>query len=637
MVAWWPLDEPTGPIAEDLVGDHDGDYRPNLSTGPTPVLGYVDGALSFDGVDDYVEVQNATDLNFGIGDFSIDMWVKTTANSGIQQLVDKRTGPPLLLGYSMALLNGSLIFQLADNGPSGGFTNYFDSSNPDLFVADGDWHFVAASVGRGLNGLVLYVDGNSQTFNPIGRAGNIDNTANLWIGARHPISTVLYTNAIMDEIEIFNRALTPVEVQAIYQAGSAGKCKCFGDLQIDLATGVDDVTGLPIPFNSPDDTWSAVECDPFSLIGGPFTDPPVVLGSNPFPGIWATLPPSQWISSNLNGPNGDYCYETCFCVDDGVQNAVLSLSILADDTADVYVINALGVGLAFNQQPNRLNPTTWGPDPVDLVPGENCIEVVVHQTGGGPTGFAMTGQVTAVDGLCCLPRKLRSPRVGDDVCVGGTDNGLSCNTNLDCTGGGVCGLKSRYVSITPTNAAGTDGASTSIQVEIVWLGPPFAPGYRAGEIWWAGPEQDISNAPKSSMKGAALECTGAPFAQVWPETVMHLFGPPIVPGSSYNVRMCDETGLDCSDPLRVATGKWGDVVAPFGGATQPNFADISAMVDKFKALVTAPDVTRCDLVGPGSPDAENTVNGVVNFADISATVDAFRGAVFSYAAPECSP
>jgi hypothetical protein len=33
-------------------------------------------------------------------------------------------------------------------------------------------------------------------------------------------------NTIIDEVEIFNRALTPDELKRIFKAGSAGKCKC---------------------------------------------------------------------------------------------------------------------------------------------------------------------------------------------------------------------------------------------------------------------------------------------------------------------------------------------------------------------------------------------------------------------------
>ena len=34
-----------------------------------------------------------------------------------------------------------------------------------------------------------------------------------------------FWNGLIDEVEVFNRALSDSEIQAIYSAGSAGKCK----------------------------------------------------------------------------------------------------------------------------------------------------------------------------------------------------------------------------------------------------------------------------------------------------------------------------------------------------------------------------------------------------------------------------
>lgn len=95
--------------------------------GPTPVSGMVERALSFDGVDDYVEVTHPMDgsLGLGTGDFSIDAWIKTNRRSGIQVLVDKRDEGSSVQGFSLYLSNGELGFQLADGvGPT------FCTSNP---------------------------------------------------------------------------------------------------------------------------------------------------------------------------------------------------------------------------------------------------------------------------------------------------------------------------------------------------------------------------------------------------------------------------------------------------------------------------------------------------------------------------
>ena len=87
MAAWWPLDELVGPTAVDIAGFPTNGTHVN---GPTPAPGMVAGGLSFDGVNDYVNVPDHPSLNFGQGNLSIDAWIKTSDTSGVKVIVDKR-------------------------------------------------------------------------------------------------------------------------------------------------------------------------------------------------------------------------------------------------------------------------------------------------------------------------------------------------------------------------------------------------------------------------------------------------------------------------------------------------------------------------------------------------------------------
>jgi hypothetical protein len=231
MVAWWPLDETSGTTAADIAG------FPNNGThvnGPTPVSGKVAGALRFDGVNDHVRVPNHAELNVGTGNFTLDAWVRT-GSSGLIVLVDKRSGPTPQ-GYSLFLVNGRLGFQMA-NGvgssvcaatptPGRACVNYVaPPTSPN--VADGQWHHVAAVVDRAnaTSGVRLYVDG-VQVFAGSPLTGNLDNTSDLYLGMRTPAQNGGgFLPGDLDEVELIKRALTQQEIQAIFNAGSAGKCK----------------------------------------------------------------------------------------------------------------------------------------------------------------------------------------------------------------------------------------------------------------------------------------------------------------------------------------------------------------------------------------------------------------------------
>ena len=265
--------------------------------------------------------------------------------------------------------------------------------------------------------------------------------------------------------------------------------------------------------------------------------------------------------------------------------------------------------------------------------GGTCLHEQEFMCDGHPL-FPQYAGVYQGDGTNCTPNPcgLAPPTVGDDTCqTTGADLGTPCSTSADCpAAGSACGNKSRYISITPVNAAVAGG--TSIQVEVVSM-PQFPA--MIGDIYYAGVEQSIPNPPNPALRGAPVQCTASPNSQTWTAGVMHLFGPIIVPGSMYNVRMCNASGGGCSSPLLVATAKWGDVIRGFGGGSQPNFGDVNSVVQKFMGLVAAPSMPRADLVGPQPPGTPNTPNQAANFADVSNDVSAFSGFPYPFAVTPC--
>lgn len=233
MVAWYPFDEAAGSVALNLATANDGLHV----NSPTPIPGLVQGALRFDGADDYVDSPSSIVTNFGPfnplascsgawstcqGHFSIDAWVRTNTN---QQMVilDKRSNSPLR-GYHLVVGSNQILLQLAD--PSG-FFNY-GSAQLAPVLNNGQWHHLAITVQRNSpQGIRFYHNGvQISTANPTNRQGSLVNNAPLRIGARTaapPLSG--FFDGDIDELQIFNRVLKPAEVKAIYLAGPFGKCK----------------------------------------------------------------------------------------------------------------------------------------------------------------------------------------------------------------------------------------------------------------------------------------------------------------------------------------------------------------------------------------------------------------------------
>jgi PKD repeat protein len=231
IVDWWTFDETSGTTAQDIAGsvNNVGSHM----NGPTPVPGVVAGALSFDGTNDYVEVANNPEINFGTcildvaEPMTIDLWVKTNLpatqqgpNSGLKTILDKRV---ITLGYpngfSLFSYQGRLGFQMNN-------VNYVaPNTGPNyLNIADNQWHFIAVSLPmcRGFGSAFLYVDG--QIVLDIPRGTGFSNTAKLNIGRRDPAFGRNYFKGMLDELEIFKNPLSANDLYVIFAAGSHGKC-----------------------------------------------------------------------------------------------------------------------------------------------------------------------------------------------------------------------------------------------------------------------------------------------------------------------------------------------------------------------------------------------------------------------------
>lgn len=223
QLAWFPLDDGDSPVSIDLIAGAQGKRR----NGPQPAAGMVGRGLQFDGVANFVEVAgpDAAAFNVGTGDLSFEAWVRTGENRrGVHVLVEKRQPNPLR-GYSFFLYDGKPAIQLAD---ASGYSNYVSSVE---VPADGRWHLVSASVRRSRlspPGGQFYIDGApaGQPFDPSNRPGDLANSAPLRLGsttlAARPESVF---HGALDEVGVFNRALSAEEVKRLHAAGAAGRCK----------------------------------------------------------------------------------------------------------------------------------------------------------------------------------------------------------------------------------------------------------------------------------------------------------------------------------------------------------------------------------------------------------------------------
>ena len=167
-IGQWKFDEGSGTTAGDSSGlGHDG----TLVGGPLWTTGKLGQGLSFDGVDDRVDVAHAADLD--AYPLSVAAWFKTSSTSGVRGIVGKYVAGSYN-GYNLFLNDGSLCaWYLRDD------SNYvYDGSGCPFRLTgynDGQWHHAVYVVDA--SGARLYVDGAEKgSLGWTGVAGAVSTT-----------------------------------------------------------------------------------------------------------------------------------------------------------------------------------------------------------------------------------------------------------------------------------------------------------------------------------------------------------------------------------------------------------------------------------------------------------------------------
>ena len=211
LVAEWHFDEGSGSVLEDSSGNgNDGTIY-----GATWVDGKYGKALSFDGVNDYVDCGNDDSLSWGSADYSICAWVKRAGDFGyVNVIVGKHVGWGDYRGWY-------LRFGIPGGTNKLEFNNNYDSSwngngvvKSDEEYTDQNWHYICGVLDGGNNKVRLYVDAIEIENDAGSNTYDINNSASLWIGAK---SNGEYFNGIIDEVRIYNRALTANEIKELYE------------------------------------------------------------------------------------------------------------------------------------------------------------------------------------------------------------------------------------------------------------------------------------------------------------------------------------------------------------------------------------------------------------------------------------
>jgi parallel beta-helix repeat protein len=212
LVGHWELDEGSGTTAYDSAGSNHGTVY-----GAEWTIGQVRGALSFDGFDDYVRVNDDPTLD-GMNALTLTAWVQTARTDAAAYVVNKyfhNDGNAWTDSFYLRLDNAGLV----DFGYNPGDAYVIKISSTS--ISDNSWYHIAG-VYTGLKGSI-YIEGNEVALSrddPDPGGAINDSDEDLLMGCANDAGDLGYFfNGTIDDMRIYNRALSPEEIQQIYEEG----------------------------------------------------------------------------------------------------------------------------------------------------------------------------------------------------------------------------------------------------------------------------------------------------------------------------------------------------------------------------------------------------------------------------------
>jgi C1A family cysteine protease len=226
IVSWWP-GEGNG---NDIIGTNNG----ILSSGVAFAPGEVGLAFLLNSTNAYFDVPASSSLNVGLGGgLTLEGWINISNVDGLHPICEWNNGVSdfgIVIGVQLWVgqtpsSQGVLCATFMDTNGN----NSIQVASPSNALVANVFQYVAVTYDQASGFISLYVNGQMVTNQQWGNYNPLT-CYDLWVGRRPQDcgggcpTDGTYLGGLLDELSLYNRALSSNEIAAIYNAGSAGKC-----------------------------------------------------------------------------------------------------------------------------------------------------------------------------------------------------------------------------------------------------------------------------------------------------------------------------------------------------------------------------------------------------------------------------
>jgi len=232
LICWYKMDDNAdSTVVIDSCGLSNGTFNgTDANTSAHHTTGKVGGALDFNGIDDYIDMNSSFQTTFQ-NDFAISLWVKPDDGQ-----------PPVTRGLIGCYAGGAVGWEIAQLTVSGkgllsliyslGYTNGLNAIPVNSLMSDGqqDWHHIVVNIYQ--NGSIvtgeIYFDGSlvATAYTPADSyMSTYSNSYNPVMGAINQYGNIQeFDKTVLDNVMIFNKALSEDEITQLYNVNGHRNC-----------------------------------------------------------------------------------------------------------------------------------------------------------------------------------------------------------------------------------------------------------------------------------------------------------------------------------------------------------------------------------------------------------------------------